>query len=249
MADLTQQRPTIGIIGSQFLRPSCSTHAGIGTQYLLAIEAAGGIPLLIHLSRDAAVLEAHYRRCDALLFAGGDDVDPMHYNAAPHPKLGIVEPLRDEVELALARRAAADGKPILGICRGIQLLNVAFGGTLYQDLPAELPGALDHRESARYERTHLAHALTLEAGSWLAARLDTSELRVNTLHHQAVRDLAPGLRAVGRAPDGVIEAVEGTGPSLIVAVQCHPEELWQQADPRWNAVFEGFVAAARRRAG
>src|SRR5262245_65880291 len=127
---LTDYRPTIGIICSRYTSSAASTFAGIGEPYIRAIEAAGGIPSLIHLTRDGAVLDAHYRRCDALLFAGGGDVDPCHFGAAPHPQLGTIEELRDKVELKLARRATDDGMPILGICRGIQLLNVALGGTL-----------------------------------------------------------------------------------------------------------------------
>jgi putative glutamine amidotransferase len=245
----SDHRPTIGIICSRYTRSTGSMLAGIGEQYVLAIEAAGGIPLLIQLTRDAAVLDAHYRRCDGLLFAGGGDVDPTHYGAAPHPQLGAVEELRDEVELALARRAAADALPLLGICRGIQLLNIALGGTLYQDIPAEIPGALDHYASrSGPDRAHIAHTIALEPASWLAAQLGAAELPVNTFHHQALRDVAPGLRVTGRAPDGVIEAVEATRANFVVGVQCHPEELWQQADPRWARVFAAFAGVARQHA-
>jgi putative glutamine amidotransferase len=247
--EYTEHRPTIGIICSRYARSAASTLAGIGEQYIMAIEAAGGIPLLIHLTRDAAVLDAHYRRCDALLFAGGGDVDPRHFGAAPHPRLGAIEELRDEVELALARRAAADRLPVLGICRGIQLLNVALGGALYQDIPAELPGALDHYASRNGpDRAHMAHTIALEPDSWLATQLGATELPANTFHHQALRDVAPGLRVTGRAPDGVVEAVEGIGAGFVVGVQCHPEELWERADPRWVRVFEEFVSVARRHA-
>src|SRR5262249_8468543 len=160
---------------------------------------------LIHLTRDAEVLDTHYHNCDALLFAGGEDVHPSFYGAEPHPKLGKPSPFQDEVELALARRAAEDGKPILGVCRGIQLLNVALGGMLYQDISAELSGALDHEESTkRHDMAHLTHSIALEQDSWLAGRLDADQLFVNTLHHQALRDVAPRLRVVGRAPDGVV---------------------------------------------
>jgi putative glutamine amidotransferase len=244
-----EHRPTIGIICSRYARSASSSFAGIGEQYILAIEAAGGIPLLIHLTRDDVVLDAHYRRCDALLFAGGGDVDPMHFGAAPHPQLGAIEELRDEVELKLARRAAADGTPVLGICRGIQLLNVALGGTLYQDIPAELPSALDHYASRKGpDRAHMAHTVALEPDSWLATQLGATELPANTFHHQALRDIAPGLRVTGRAPDGIIEAVEGTGANFVVGVQCHPEELWERADPRWTRIFEEFVSTARQHA-
>jgi putative glutamine amidotransferase len=241
-------RPTIGIVAARYLRPNTTSSylAGIGERYVYAVEAAGGIPMLIHLTNDAEVLDAHYERCDALLFAGGGDVDPAHFGAAPHPQLGVVEELRDTVELALARRAAADGKPLLGICRGIQLLNVALGGTLYQDIPAELPGALDHYASrGATGRAYLAHPVALAEDAWLAERLQTAEIPANTFHHQALRDLAPGLRMAGRAPDGVIEAVEGTGPGFVLGVQCHPEELWDGAEPRWAGMFKGFVEQAR----
>jgi len=250
MTNQAERRPIIGVIASRYLRPGRnSILAGIGEQYLLAVEGGGGIPLLIHLTHDVAVVQAHYRRCDGLLFAGGDDVDPAHFGQAPHPKLGAVEPLRDEVELALARRAIDDGKPVLGICRGIQLLNIALGGTLYQDIPSELPDALDHYASSKAPgRAHLAHPIALAPESWLAAQLETDELPGNTFHHQALRDIAPGLRVTGRAPDGVVEAVEGAGASFVVGVQCHPEDLWEHVDVRWARLFAGFVEAARQSA-
>jgi len=244
-------RPTVGIIAARHPRPDNKNViiAGIGEKYVLAIESAAGAPLLIHLTHDAAVLDGLYRHCDALLFAGGGDVDPGHFGAAPHPNLGTVDPLRDEVELALARRALADGRPMLGICRGIQVLNVALGGTLYQDIPAELPGALDHYASLRArDRGHMAHPIALEADSWLAEQLGAAEVPANTFHHQSVRDVARGLRVTGRAPDGVIEAVERTNGGFVVGVQCHPEELWERAEPRWARMFQGFVAATRRSA-
>src|SRR5262249_54393791 len=221
---------------------------GNAISYLRAIEAAGGIPALIHLTRDAEVLDIHYARCDAILFAGGEDVGPAHYGAAPHPRLGPTNPGQDEVENALARRAVADGKPVLGICRGVQLLNVALGGTLYQDIQSEIAGALDHSESTeRRDMSHLAHPIDLAEDSWLAGQLDAAHVVVNTLHHQALREIAPGLRVIGRAPDGVIEAVEGMGSGFVLGAQCHPEELWERADTRWARVFKGFVAEALAR--
>ena len=248
MNEAPNRRPVIGIPCSIYPDSWFTPANGNAVSYLRALEAAGGIPLLIHLTRDGEVLDAHYARCDALLLAGGEDVSPSCYGAAPHPKLGKTNPAQDEVEIALARRAAADGKPILGICRGVQLLNVALGGTLYQDIPTELLGAGNHEESTdRRDMSYLAHPVALALGSWLAGRLDAREIVVNTLHHQALRALAPDLRVTGRAPDGVVEAVEGAGPGFVVGVQCHPEELWQRADPRWARVFEGFVAAARER--
>lgn len=242
----TSRRPVIGIPCSSYPDSWFTPANGNAISYLRAIEAAGGIPALIHLTRDAEVLGAHYARCDALLFAGGEDVDPAFYGAARHPQLGTPNPLQDEVEISLARRARADGKPMLGVCRGLQLIDVALGGTLYQDIPSELAGTLNHNLSTeRRDMGFLAHPIGLEHDSWLAAQLDTAELAVNTLHHQALREIAPGLRVVARAPDGVVEAAEGVGGGFVVAVQCHPEELWEHADRRWARVFEQFVAVAR----
>jgi putative glutamine amidotransferase len=239
------RRPVIGIPCSIYPDSWFTPANGNAVSYLRAIEAAGGIPLLIHLTNDAEVLDAHYGRCDALLFAGGEDVEPGRYGAAPHPLLGKTNPAQDEVEIDLARRAAAEGKPILGVCRGMQLVNVALGGTLYQDIAAEIGGALDHDESTnRRDMSYLAHPVALAEDAWLAERLQTAEIVVNTLHHQALRDVAPSLRVVGRAPDGVVEAVEGVGAGFVLGVQCHPEELWERADPRWARVFEDFISIA-----
>jgi putative glutamine amidotransferase len=240
------RRPIIGIPCSIYPDSWYTPANGNAISYLRALEAAGGIPALIHLTRDAEVIDVHYTRCDALLFAGGEDVGPGHYGAIPHRLLGPTNPGQDELEIALARRAVAEGKPVLGICRGIQLLNVALGGTLHQDIGAEIPSALNHSESTeRRDMSYPAHMITLSPDSWLAGQLDMDTPIVNTLHHQALRDLAPGLRVIGRAPDGVVEAIEGTGSSFVLGVQCHPEELWEHTDPRWVRMFEGFVEQAR----
>lgn len=240
------RRPIIGIPCRTVPEAWYPPVAGNTVSYLRAVEAAGGIPLLVHCTRDAEVIDAHYGHCDALLLAGGQDVDPQFYGAAPHSRLEQTDPLQDEIEIALIRRAIHDGMPILGICRGIQILNVALGGTLYQDVPSELPHALDHGTSNEQRgMDFLAHTMTLDENAWLAQQLDAIELTVNTVHHQALARIADELRVVGRAPDGVVEAVEGSGSSFVVGVQCHPEMLWEQADPRWARMFEHFVQLAR----
>jgi putative glutamine amidotransferase len=247
MTHSRSRRPIIGIPCSIYPDSWFTPANGNAVSYLRALEAAGGIPALIHLTRDAEVLDTHYQRCDGLLFAGGEDVDPAQYGAAPHSSLGKTNPAQDEVEVALARRAVADGKPVLGICRGVQLLNVALGGSLYQDIGSEIAGALDHQESIeRRDMSHLAHPIGLAEGSWLAACLDTSQIAVNTLHHQSLKEIAPGLRVTARAPDGVVEAVEGAGAGFVLGVQCHPEELWDHSNRRWARMFEGFVSVLRQ---
>ena len=246
MTCMLSRRPIIGIPCSIYPDAWYTPANGNAISYLRALEAAGGIPALIHLTRDAEVIDAHYTYCDAILFAGGEDVGPAHYGAAPHPKLGPTNPEQDELEIALARRAVAEGKPVLGICRGIQLLNVALGGTLYQDIGSEIAGALNHSESTELrDMSHPAHPIDLAQGCWLARQLDTIAPIVNTLHHQALRDIAPSLRLIGRAPDGVVEAVEGSAGGFVLGVQCHPEELWERTDTRWARMFEGFVEIAR----
>lgn len=241
------KRPIIGVSCMNSRTEQSGELMAVRPTYVRAIEAAGGTPLLIHLTDNLEVVRALYELCDGILLPGGEDVDPAFYGEEPHPDLGSVDRQRDEVEIALARWTCEDKKPLMGICRGIQVINVAFGGTLYQDLPAQLPASSDHRENTKMRQYDvLTHGIALEPDSWLAERLSTDHVMSNTMHHQAVKDAAPGLRVVGHAPDGVVEAMEGTGEQFVVAVQCHPEHLWASAETRWLRFFEGFVAACGR---
>ncbi|MEI7770525.1 MAG: gamma-glutamyl-gamma-aminobutyrate hydrolase family protein [Chloroflexales bacterium] len=241
------KRPIIGVSCMNSSDGSGSALMAVRPTYLRAIEAAGGAPVLIHLTDDLSVTRSLYELCDGILLPGGDDVDPAYFGEEPHEHLGDVDRQRDEVEIALARWTREDKKPLLGICRGIQVINVAFGGTLYQDIPSQLPGSSDHRANVKVSQWDLlTHSIALAPDSWLAEHLSTDEVMGNTMHHQSVKEPAPGMRVVGRAPDGVIEALEGTGQQLVVAVQCHPEHLWSSAETRWLRVFEAFVAACYR---
>ena len=236
-------KPLIGIsCGTFHDRAWCPPSFGHRQTYVDAIVRAGGAPMLIPPVQDEATLRVLYERLDGVLLAGGGDIEPRHYGHAPHEKLGLTDPLRDSAELPMARWAVADAKPLLGICRGVQVINVALGGTLYQDIPSEIASELRHNLS--YERedwTHMAHEIHLAPGSRLAALMGVRSMTINSLHHQAIRDIAPGLRAVAWAPDGVIEALEGAGPSFLLGVQCHPEALQAAADTRWQALFAAFV--------
>jgi len=224
----------------------CPPLVGIRQGYVNAVLDAGGIPLLLPPQLDEHRLRQVYGSLDGVLLPGGVDIAPEYYGEQPHPQLGAVEPLRDRAELLLARWAVDDHKPLLAICRGLQVLNVALGGSLYQDLPSQLPGALDHQSGDRCQSwTNLDHEMVLEPTSRLAELLGTERLAVNSLHHQGIKQLARGLAVTARAPDGVIEAVETTGDSWVVAVQCHPEELWHGADERWRRVFGAFVEASQ----
>jgi putative glutamine amidotransferase len=210
--------------------------------YIRAIEQAGGVPLPIPITDREATLRAIYGLIDGLLLAGGVDIDPAHFAEEPNPQLGKVDASRDRVELALTRWALDDQRPILGICRGIQTLNVASGGTLWQDIDAQVPAALDHKHQPGRPYTYRAHPVSVEPGSRLARLVGASELQVNSLHHQAPKEAGHGLRAVAWAPDGVIEGLEGTGDGWIIGVQWHPE--WLLDDPCMLGLLQAFVRAA-----
>ncbi len=161
--------------------------------YVEAIIAAGGLPVILPPTGDERVLRALFERIDGLLLAGGEDIAPTLYHEDAHPQLGTVVPERDDAELPLARWAVAEGKPVLGVCRGIQVLNVALGGTLWQDIPAQRPDSLDHEVSARLHRwDQFDHSIALEADSQLAALLGVTGLEVNSLHHQALEGRGAG---------------------------------------------------------
>lgn len=243
------QQPVIGI--------SCATYPddwspavhGVRGTYIDSIVRAGGIPLFIPPISDTPAFEALYAMIDGLLIPGGVDVDPTHYGAVPHEKLGAVDPARDAAELLLISWAMRDNLPILGICRGLQVMNVALGGTLYQDIAAELGHDGNHTGSVtQRDWRATAHTIDVAPASRVARALGTEQIETNSLHHQAVRDVAPGLMVTGRAPDGIVEALESPDPDrYVVAVQGHPEALQADTDRRWRGLFSDFVDECRAR--
>jgi len=211
--------------------------------YFDALESSGAIALPIPVTHDAGRLRLYYELLDGLLLPGGADVEPRRYGAAARDDCNLtVMPELDEVELTLARWAIADGLPVLGICRGIQVLNVACDGTLWQDVNVE--GAT-HEDHDREPRDLLVHGLDVEPGTLLARTLGETHVRVNSLHHQAIRDLGPSLQAVAHSPDGLVEGVELPDREFVLGIQCHPEELSRKE--KWAArLFAGLVEAAGR---
>jgi putative glutamine amidotransferase len=213
--------------------------------YRQAVLHVGGEVRILEQSPDpSAALDG----IDGLLLTGGDDVAPARYGEAPHATVVEAEPGRDVFELALAAQARARGLPILAICRGLQVLNVSGGGTLVQDIPSQVTGALAHSLNIPpHESYSLAHEIWMDAGTLLSRLMgerlsDTDSCDVNSRHHQAVKQPAPGLIVSATAPDGVIEAIEDPLARFCLGVQWHPENFWRTGE--FRPLFEGFLAAA-----
>ena len=212
--------------------------------YLERVKEAGAIPIILPLAADGADIAQLADLCDGFLFTGGQDVDPQLYGEAMKPFCGELCPARDAMEQELLRRALEQDKPILGICRGIQFLNAALGGTLYQDLPTEHPSEIRHSMKPPYDRT--AHTVHIWPLTPLSALLEKTELGVNSCHHQAIKSLAPGLVEMARSEDNLIEAVYLPGKTFVWAVQWHPEmSLYTDEDSR--KIFEVFVRATNQK--
>lgn len=219
------------------------TRLRLGVNYIRAIERSGGLPLVVPPVADPATLATLLDRVDGLLLTGGEDVAPERYGASAHPRLGTVHPERDATELELVAGARERGLPTLAICRGIQVLGVALGGTLIQDIGSERTGALDH--DPPLARDSLVHAVAIDPGSRLAAILGTLTLDVNSVHHQAVDAVPAGIRTTALAPDGIIEGIEWPGDDWwAIGVQWHPEELIDSRRNADRALFDELVAKA-----
>ena len=243
-------RPLIGVT-TQSLQAIDGIPEGLpnsvvmNQRYYHAVASAGAAPVLIPLLDDLDTLRAIYERTDGILIPGGVDMDPGTFGEKPHARLGRIDPARDRVELQLVKWAVEDRKPVLGLCRGLQVINVALGGTLYQDLDAEFPNAIKHDyfPTHGYSRDHLAHDVAVEAGSRMRHALTSSAVPVNSMHHQGIKTLASSLVASAVAPDGLIEAAESMNDSYIVGVQWHPE-VFELSEPSSGVLFTDFVQAA-----
>jgi putative glutamine amidotransferase len=238
-------RPRIGI--TSWFRDDADRlerWAAVRDTYTGAVRAAGGLPLILPIADDdPELIEDYLGAVDGLLFTGGGDVAPAYYGEAPDERCHAPERERDLFEIHLAGAALARRTPILGICRGIQLINVAGGGTLYQDIACR-PGTLPHHSSSHRERRKLIHAVRILPGTRLHAIIGVTQLTVTSTHHQFVKDLAPGFRITAESlEDGIVEGIERPEHPFLVAVQWHPERMYQD-HPEHLALFRALAAAA-----
>jgi putative glutamine amidotransferase len=234
-------KPLIGITTNQSTNMYGQSTIMLMQSYVSAVMKAGGVPVLIPSLIAEDGWDAAYARLDGILFSGGGDISLDYFRGDPHPRIDDVDLQRDSVELKFVQAAASDGKPFLGICRGCQIVNVALGGTLYTHIPDQLPNALDHDYPGN-RRTTLVHEVKIEEGTHIAEIYGEPIIRVNSLHHQGLKEIAPALRVAGHSPDGLVEAVELPDHPFGLAVQWHPEWLTDQEVTR--NLFRQFIQAA-----
>ncbi len=240
--------PLIGVSGNEAEFPTLArkpTLITMGLNYVRGVMAAGGLPIIIPPLLDQERLRELFTQLDGLLLTGGGDIDPALFGQARHPATAGISQNRDRVELALARWALAEEKPTLAICRGIQVMNVAAGGTLIQDIPTQVERPLSHSADAETARDYHAHSVRVDASSRLAKVLGTTEVGTNSWHHQACQAVGAGLVYTAWSPDGIVEAAEAPGHRFAVGVQWHPEEMFHnRAD--MLALFRALVEASAK---
>jgi putative glutamine amidotransferase len=240
-------QPLIGITTAEWTSPETGWKFNRMYQPIaLGVMRAGGLPVMIPTRVDESALRGIYARLDGVLLPGGPDVDPAHFGEERHEKLGYVDVPRDAIELPLTRWAVEDELPLFGICRGHQVINVALGGSLIQDIPSQQPSELQHDQTDDHPRNRRLHEVAIDPARRLAEVLGTTRVAVNSLHHQSVAAAAPGVCVTAVAPDGIVEALEVPQHPFALSVQWHPEDLAGD-DPMMQRLFDAFVQAAQRR--
>ncbi|WP_409290380.1 gamma-glutamyl-gamma-aminobutyrate hydrolase family protein [Peribacillus sp. SCS-37] len=241
---MSNHKPVIGITCSNFDFNGQNSSV-LHYSYAKSVMKAGGVPVILPPADEETARE-WADICDGILLSGGEDIDPQLFGEQPHPKLGRIIPERDDTEMAMLPLLREQKKPIFAICRGIQVLNAGLGGTVIQDIESDDRSVMKHHQDAS-TRAAATHSVTVERGSLLHDIVGKEELQVNSFHHQAVRDEAPGLKVSASAQDGIVEALESEDKEggWMLAVQWHPEDMTETSDDML-ALFKAFVDACRR---
>lgn len=213
--------------------------------YIEGINRAGGFAVLLPLCTDESLMHVSFETCDGILLSGGPDVDASYFNEPNMPFTGSISPLRDCMEVFIAKKAVELKKPILGICRGAQVMNVSLGGTLYQDIAVQLKEVSPFKHSQQAPRWYPTHDIHVSRESKVWTAFKKEIMKVNSFHHQAVKDVAPDFIVTSRAADGVVESIEHISHPFAVGVQWHPECMWENNDEHLK-LFEAFVEAAKK---
>ena len=228
--------PVVERSGNQF---------NISTSNTKAIEQAGGIPFILPLTENEAIIEEIAGKIDGLYLTGGNDIDPTYFGEEPHPKLGGIHPLRDFFEISIVKKMIDLKKPILGVCRGSQVMNVALGGTMYQDIYSQIDHQLlQHQQNAPVD--HASHFIEILKGSLLHQIVGEEKIKVNSRHHQANRKVGKGLQQSAQASDGVPEAIEHTEHPFALGLQWHPENLLVAGDEPSQKIYTRFIKECTR---
>lgn len=239
-------KPIIGVSGNFLIDKEMFLgykKVYVNEDYISGVINAGGVPIVLPMTEDEEVIDRYISSIDALILTGGQDVSPEFYGEDPMPKLGVVVPRRDRFDLSLLKKAKEKNIPILGICRGVQIINVAYGGNLFQDLSYS---GLNYLKHSQGHTTNLpTHRISVEEESHLYETLKENDLMVNSFHHQAIDRVGEGLRVVAKAPDGIIEAVEDRNYRFLLGVQFHPEMLHMVMESM-QGIFNRLVEEAKK---
>lgn len=238
-------KPIIGVTVDKITSDSGYGYEKINECNLKALMISGAIPLMLPITGEDEIIDEYLEIVDGLYFSGGNDINPLIFGEDPIKEIGGIDYSRDEFEIKLFKKAAAKNMPILGICRGEQVINVAEGGTLYQDIYVQKEGTSGHSPKFSPSSAYAYHKVKISKDSKLYNILKTDVISVNSLHHQSVKDIAEGYKITAVAGDGVIEAIESVNHSFIVGIQWHPEIMYERY-PEFLKVFDALVSAASK---
>ncbi|OOM82086.1 putative glutamine amidotransferasec [Clostridium puniceum] len=236
-------KPIIGLALSNRVK-SKKIYSVINNDYIKAVQKAGGIPILIPFSDNIENIKEYTNKLQGIIFTGGEDISPLFYNEEPRKEVQCIIEERDRFELELFKEVYEKKIPILGICRGLQLINIALGGNLYQDINSQIPNSYGH--APKYTlRSNLYHSVKIEKGSKLFDIFKTEDLKVNSFHHQSIKELGKNLKITANSNDGIVEAIESVDEKFLVAVQWHPENLVEKHG-EFLKVFEALINIAKQ---